>query len=379
MNVLIVVTHLLGTGHLSRALTLGRAFVAAGHQVTLASGGMPAPLLDHAGLTFLQLPPIRSDGTNFTRLLDGDGQEVAEATFTARQTALISALTPAPDILITELFPFGRRVLSAEFLGLLEAAKALPRPPVILASIRDILAPPSKPSKAIRADEIIARFYDAVLVHSDPVATRLEQSWPVSDMLQARLKYTGYVAPLAADPHPTQLGEGEILVSAGGGAVGTALFETAIEAAHLMPTRRWRLLVGGSDSAARVKALERLNPPKGTIIEPARPEFRQMLRHVAASVSMCGYNTALDLMQAGTPAVLVPFDDGAEVEQTLRAESLAQMAAVEVLRSAEMTPRVLCDAVERVMMDGRRADTGLGFDGAGQSVSLAVEMVRARR
>jgi predicted glycosyltransferase len=379
MNVLIVVTHLLGTGHLARALTLGRAFASAGHQVTLASGGMPVPLLDHAGLTFLQLPPIRSDGVNFTRLLDGDHQEVAEATFTARQTALIGALTPAPDILITELFPFGRRVLSAEFLGLLEAAIGLPSPPVILASIRDILAPPSKPSKAIRADDIIARFYDAVLVHSDPAATRLEQSWPVSDMLQARLKYTGYVAPPAATKHPEQLGKDEILISAGGGAVGTALFETAIKAAHLMPTRRWRLLVGGHDGAARIRALERLNPPKGTIIEPARPEFRQMLRHVAASVNMCGYNTALDLMQAGTPAVLVPFDDGAEVEQTLRARSLAQMPAIEVMRSAEMTPRGLCDAVERVMMDGRRADTGLGFDGADQSVTLAVEMARARR
>jgi predicted glycosyltransferase len=84
-------------------------------------------------------------------------------------------------------------------------------------------------------------------------------------------------------------------------------------------------------------------------------------------------------MQAGTPAVLVPFDDGAEVEQTLRARSLAQMPAIEVMRSAEMTPRGLCDAVERVMMDGRRADTGLGFDGADQSVTLAVEMARARR
>ena len=379
MNVLIVVTHLLGTGHLTRALTLGRAFAAAGHQVTVASGGMPPRLLDHKGLTFLQLPPIRSDGTNFTRLLDGDGQEVAEATFTARQTALIGALLPAPDILISELFPFGRRVLSAEFLGLLGAAVALPRPPVILASVRDILAPPSKPSKAARADDIIARFYDAVLVHSDPAAIRLEQSWPVSEMLQARLRYTGYVAPPAAGPHAMQLGKDEVLVSAGGGGVGAALFEGAIKAAHLMPSRRWRLLVGGRDATERVRALEQLNPPKGTIIEPARPEFRQMLRHAAASVSMCGYNTALDLMQAGTPAVLVPFDDGAEVEQTLRAESLAQMPGIEVLRSGEMTPRALYDAVERVMQVGRRVGSDLGFDGAAQSVRLAVEMAKARR
>ncbi|HBR43215.1 MAG TPA: glycosyltransferase, partial [Sulfitobacter sp.] len=43
MKVSIVVTHLLGTGHLARALTLGRAYGAAGHDVQVVSGGMPAP------------------------------------------------------------------------------------------------------------------------------------------------------------------------------------------------------------------------------------------------------------------------------------------------------------------------------------------------
>ena len=33
MKVMIAVTHLLGTGHLARALTLGRAFAAQGHVV----------------------------------------------------------------------------------------------------------------------------------------------------------------------------------------------------------------------------------------------------------------------------------------------------------------------------------------------------------
>jgi len=378
MNVLIVVTHLLGTGHLSRALTLGRAFAAAGHAVTAASGGMPAPHLDHRGVTLLQLPPLRSDGTNFTRLLDSTGQEAGKDTMIARHSALIAALEPAPDILITELFPFGRRVLGDEFSALLEAAKALPRPPVILASIRDILVPPSKPSKATLADEIIARFYDAVLVHSDPRGTKLEQSWPVSDVLRPSLRYTGYVAPPPADPHPDQVGQDEILVSAGGGAVGASLFETAIGAARLMPDRRWRLLVGGSDAKDRIANLQSHNPPGNTRIEPARPDFRQMLYHATASVSMCGYNTALDLLQAGTQAVLVPFDDGQEVEQGLRAQSLGHLPGIAVLRSADLTPRALCDALESVISDPPRDQSGLKFNGAAQTVKLAVEMAEIR-
>jgi len=379
MKVLIAVTHLLGTGHLSRALTLGRAFAGAGHGVTIASGGMPAPQLDHSGITLLQLPALRSDGTNFTRLLDRNGQQADEQTLKARCAALTDALDLAPDILITELFPFGRRVLSDEFLALLKAASSLPRRPVILASVRDILAPPSKPSKAIRTDQIIARFYDAVLVHSDPRGTKLEQSWPVSDSLRAKLRYTGYVAAPPPDLHTNQIGKDEILVSAGGGGVGTTLFQTAIAAAHLMPSRRWRLLVGGSDAAARITSLQGRSPPAGTIIEPARPDFRQMLHHAAASVSMCGYNTALDLLQAGTRAVLVPFDAGHEVEQGLRAQSLGAWPGMSVLRSADLTPRALCEAIEQVIGDPPRANTNLRFDGAAQSVALATDMAGARR
>lgn len=209
MKVLIAVTHLLGTGHLSRALTLGRAFAAAGHQVCVASGGFPAPQLRHDGLDLVQLPPLRSDGVDFTRLLTPDGTVADEGYHTARQDALRSALTEMqPDVLITELYPFGRRSLKTEFLALLEAAHALPRRPIVLASIRDILAPPSKPRKAVEADAVIAEFYDAVLVHSDPAATRLEISWPVSEMLAGKLRYTGFVAPRAAAPHPEQTGAG---------------------------------------------------------------------------------------------------------------------------------------------------------------------------
>jgi predicted glycosyltransferase len=378
MKVLIVVTHLLGTGHLSRALTLGRAFAGAGHGVTVASGGMAVPQLDHRGVTLLQLAPLRSDGTNFTRLLDDAGLEADSDTFKARSDALLAALKANPDILITELFPFGRRILGDEFLTLLRGADALTPRPVILSSIRDILAPPSKPSKVTRADQIIAQFYDGVLVHSDPRGTKLDQSWPVSDTLRASLRYTGYVAPPRAAPHPERAGSGEVLVSAGGGSVGTSLYEAAIGAARLMPARQWRLLVGGSDSAAQISALKALSPTENVTIEPARPDFRQMLNHAAASVSMCGYNTALDLLQAGTPAVLVPYDAGQEVEQGLRAQSLGALDGMKVLRSADLTPQRLTKAVEQVIAAPPRPDSMLKFDGATQTVALAVDMAKAR-
>ena len=376
MKVMIAVTHLLGTGHLARALTLGRAFAARGHVVQIASGGLPAPQLDHAGITLHQLPPLRSDGVNFTALLDATGAAATPAYLAARQQALCAALTGlAPDILITELFPFGRRVLSAEFIALLDTAQALPRPPVLLSSIRDILAPPSKPERAQRTEEIVTRRYDAVLVHSDPQAAPLERSWPVSERLAPLLRYTGYVAPPAPVPHPGRVGADEILVSAGGGSVGRALFETAAAAARQRPETRWRILVGGQDAATTIQSL-----PRGdnTVIEPARPDFRQMLPRAAASVSMCGYNTALDLVQAGTPAVFVPFDAGGEVEQGLRAGALSALPGIRVLPAAELTPEALNNALAAVLADPPRPTGGLKFDGAAQSVAIACAMAQAR-
>lgn len=373
MKVMIVVTHLLGTGHLSRALTLARAFQAAGDQVQLVTGGFPAPQLSADGVAMLQLPPLRSDGVNFSQLLTPSGER-ADATYhQSRSAALCGALLQMqPDVLITELYPFGRRSLRQEFKTLLQAARNLPKPPQILASIRDILAPPSKPEKATKADAVIADFYDAVLVHSDPQATALEISWPVSQMLARKLRYTGFVAPAPAGPHPDLEGRGEVLVSAGGGSVGDDIYRCALEAARLTPDLPWRLLVGGSDAETRIADLRRI--PSPARIERARPDFRQMLSHVAASVSMCGYNTALDLLQAGTPAVFIPFDAGREVEQGLRAQSLAPMPGFQCLRSAEMTPQALVSAVAKVMGSPTRATSNLQFDGARRSVEIAHEL-----
>lgn len=379
MKVMIVVTHLLGTGHLSRAITLARGFQNANHHVCLVSGGAAAAQLDTTGLRVAQLPALRSDGVNFTRLLTEKGELADTDYLQSRSRILLEQLrSESPDVLITELFPFGRRSLSEEFGDLLEAATTLPRRPLILSSIRDILAPPSKPAKAERADAIIGKYYDGVLVHSDPEVTRLNTSWPVSPLLSTKLLYTGYVAPVPAGNHPNAEGEGEILVSAGGGEVGGPIFRAAIEAARKMTNRRWRLLVGGSQPAARISELSELAQGLPVTIEAARPDFRQMLNHAAVSVSMCGYNSAMDLLQSGIPATLIPFDEGNEVEQGLRAQNLADLPAFEVLPSKSLDGTSLAASVSRLLAAERRSGSAYRFDGAEESVRLIERMIEAR-
>jgi predicted glycosyltransferase len=283
-----------------------------------------------------------------------------------------------PDVVLTELYPFGRRVLAGEFQQTLAAARALSPRPLICASIRDILAPPSKPEKVQATADVISEFYDTVLVHSDPALVPLDQSWPVTPEIAAKIRYTGFVAPAPAGPHPEGLGQDDILVTAGGGDVGQRLFDTALLAAGETPDQHWRLLVGGGEANARREHLK-AKAPENCVITPPTPDFRQMLYHTRACVSYCGYNTALDILQAGTPAVFVPFDAGGETEQSLRAKALSTLPGIEVVTSTDLGATSLIGALEKVRQSGRRSSGKYDFTGAQRTVDIVTDLSKEPR
>ena len=380
-RVTILITHLLGTGHLARALTLASACLAGGFKPQVISGGMPTAHLDTSGVDLVQLPPIRSDGVNFTRLLDSAGNPVTACLMSDRSRSIIGAFEEfPPDVLITELFPFGRRVLQDEFETALTAAKKTVRPPLVLSSIRDILAPPSNPGKAEQAEARLARFYDGVLVHSDRDVIPLEASWPVTQDLAAMLFYTGFIAaPQDPAGNASQDGAEEILVTAGGGPVGRKLFETAIVAARIGGTRRWRLLVGGGDAAGICAVLNDAAGRAPIMAEPARRDYRDMLRRCAAAVGQCGYNTALDWLQAGVAGVFVPFAEAGEVEQSLRAQLLGERYGYGLIAEEDLTPENLADAAETAVRRGRIVAGNLKLDGGAESARIISNLLEARR
>ena len=173
-SVFIYVQHLLGVGHLSRALALSQGLIAAGSPVTLVSGGFPAPNLSRdPKLRWVQLPPVRARDATFTLLEDEAGQPIDDAWREGRRRALLAAYAAAkPQVLITELYPFGRRMMAFELLLLLTVAKDAATPPLIVSSVRDILATP-KPERMAATCDLVRRYYDLVLVHGDPAVIPL--------------------------------------------------------------------------------------------------------------------------------------------------------------------------------------------------------------
>lgn len=379
LRILIHVQHLLGTGHFRRAAAIGSALAAAGHEVEIVSGG-PRPAHPDVGTAHLfQLPALRAADSRFTALVDEHGQPIDAAWKNRRRDILLGRFAALrPDVLITELFPFGRRQLEFELLPLLDAARAQSPRPLLLCSLRDVLVTPRDPEKVSRALER-AQGYDRILVHGDPALIDLPASYPASRALGERVVYTGYImAPSHADP-PGDDGTDEIIVSSGGGAVGARLLETALAARALSePGHRWRFLLGADLPA---EARQRLLASQGAlaIVEDARADFPGLLRRCRVSLSQAGYNTVMDIMQANARAVLVPFAGGGETEQAQRAAALAARGWATVLDEATLGATSLAAAVAEAARRPRPGATSLRREGAAAVVRLVDELQAERR
>lgn len=409
-SVLFWVQHLLGIGHLQRALRIAGALVEQGIAVTVVSGGMPQDLPCDPAVSFIQLPPLHARDTGFA-LIDETGAPLDDSLRERRRDALLAAFAAVrPDAVVLEGFPFARRAFRFELDPLIAASHAAFWNPPIFCSVRDIVVVRDDLRRHREIVERVRRDIDRVLVHGDPALIPFDASFPPAPEIADRLVYTGYVAPLASLPDPPPLHSlpspppqagkgrvgvlpqpenpkirerrtpeeaGEVLVSAGGGAAGRILLEAALAArrAGCLAHLPWRLITGKNLPAAEAAAL-RARAPSGVAIERFRDDFSAMLRACRVSVSQAGYNTVLDLLGARARAVLVPFAGGRETEQELRAERLAALGAAELVRENELSPATLTAAIERA---ASRPPPQIAIDtgGAARSAWLIAEAIGA--
>ncbi|MEM8626993.1 MAG: glycosyltransferase, partial [Pseudomonadota bacterium] len=410
--------HLLGIGHLKRAGLLVDAMAAAGLEVHVVAGGvMTHPDWFHGGVLH-QLPALQAGpGNDFTNLVDDQGQPATPAHDAERKrllTALAHKISPA--CVVIEHYPFGRRRFRHELAPLLKLwADRVP----VLSSVRDILvvgsdggadaARSEQTEKAARkaawmVGEVNDRFA-GVLVHADPHVITLAETFTPASQLAPPLLYTGYVtqapAALPASPADRDL----IVVAAGGGAVGGALMRTALHVA-LRPacgdraagSERWLLLTGPNLPRAERDALAAMVSAEVTgsgrhadiRLEPARDDYPSLLRAARASISQGGYNTMMDLLAAGTPAVLVPFEAKGETEQRLRCDRFARThPSWQIVPENALDQAALSQALAHALAHGgdrqpettavpAAASTQVDTDGARRSAALVTHACALR-
>ncbi|MDF1733907.1 MAG: glycosyltransferase [Minwuia sp.] len=341
---MIHVQHLLGVGHLSRAARLANALDLAGMDVALVSGGREAPqIVTRPRVRRVQLPSVRAADASFSTLVDENDRPIDDRFRRNRCNRLLNQYEDfRPELLVTELFPLGRRQLRFEMLPLLEMAHLDRHCQTIACSVRDIVN--RRPQRQGEMLEWLNRYYRVVVAHGDQDFLSLQDSAPFLDQYRGNVLHTGYLTD--AQPLGTRPETGEVLVSAGGGAVGDSLFAAAAAArgssslAHLV----WRFRHGRDAPVDRIAHWRALAGP-GAIFEPVAPDFTDRLAAARLAIGQIGYNTAAELLATGTPAVIVPFAGGAETEQTRRAERFAAMG-YPVLPESRLTPGNLVAAID---------------------------------
>jgi predicted glycosyltransferase len=380
--VLIHVQHLLGIGHLQRAAAIAGALQERGAKVVLVTGGVRVPQVEAAlekrGVKVLRLASARSADSSFSALLDQNGQIVDDAWKERRRDAVLQLFTETkPDVVITEMYPFGRRNFRFELAPLLEAARARARPPLIACSVRDILVTKQKAGRAEEMAEAARRFYDLVLVHSDPKLIPFDATFARAADIRDLIRYTGYVTEAKPNIANADRSDGEILISAGGGAVGWPLLQAAVEARALSTERArpWRLITGGNLPQAEFDRLQ--SAADGFIVERFRTDFKDLLARCRVSVSQGGYNTVLEILASRTPAVIVPFAEGAESEQTDRARLLAEKHLLRLLPAPELDAKRLAVEIDHAAVMALPAFT-INLDGAHESAALILDALAKR-
>jgi predicted glycosyltransferase len=378
-SVVIYVQHLLGIGHLRRASLLCNALQKNNFEVHLITGGMPVSAPLQRNVKVHQLAPVRSLDSRFNNLIDENNQAIDEDWKRRRCDQLLTLFNNiSPQALITETYPFGRRMMRFELLPLLKAAHRQSQRPLIISSIRDILQPKSKPGREVEISNLVNQYYDKILIHGDENFATLADTFSLANDVAHKVCYTGYISEPIKIEQQTGDGKDEVVVSGGGGIASLPLLKCAIAAKPLstMNNKTWRLLAGPNIDQNNFYLLQK-ESTTSLIIERNRSDFSAILNHCAVSVSQAGYNTVMDVLKTGARAVMVPFSDAGEVEQTLRASLLQKRGRIVALSQNNLNPESLATAIDEAM-DMPQLALDVKMKGAEMSAQLLKEWFDAR-
>ncbi|QUM85883.1 glycosyltransferase family protein [Moritella sp. 28] len=377
-RIMYYVQYLLGIGHVRRSSLIVQALCEQGAHVDVIFGGMPVPSMSFGDATMHQLMAVKSADSGFSGLVKADNTPVSDDDKKERTQALLALCeTLQPDLIVTETYPFGRRQMRFELLPLLNWVKSQSNPPVLVSSIRDILQRRS----AVREQEyvnLVQTYYQHVLVHGDKNFYPLEKSFPVADMIADKISYSGYVCPTMENGGSSQKTRDTIVVSVGGGSIGKdilvavmALFKSGFAA-----DKKWLLITGPNMDSAD-KAYFKTQEQSNLQVVDLADDFLKELNNAYVSISRAGYNTVMDLLLTGVPAVVIPFEGEGETEQLARSEILVEGRVLQSVKNDELSVETLKSAINTAVGSTAKK-VNIDNQGAHKSAKLLIEWASSR-
>jgi predicted glycosyltransferase len=393
-RVLFYCQSLLGIGHFVRSRQL--LFALRDFDALFLYGGEFVPDFDlPAWVEAVYLPAIKSDAS-FERLYAVDDSYSLPEIQARRKEMLLAAFDRfAPDVLLIELFPFGRRKFNFELLPLLAHARAT-RPEVkMVCSLRDILV--SRPDQARYEAEVCAlmnQYFDLLLIHADPRLQRLEETFGNVSGINCAIRYTGYVGQTIVR-HDENVGQTLVrsgsgqtkvcptfLVSVGAGRVGSELIYCALDAdKRLTGPRRLHILTGPHMRVEEFQCLRQRAEGRSYItIERHTTQFLTLLRQADLSISMAGYNTCMDILSAGVRALVWPFTEHENGEQMMRARKLERLGYVNLLDPAKLDPDYMAAEIVRCLdLPTPAPSVALDLQGAPRTAELLTSLLEGKK
>ncbi|WP_028580400.1 glycosyltransferase family protein [Desulfogranum japonicum] len=353
MRLFVYCQHVLGIGHLIRTLELIKA--CSDMEVFLALGGRQTTVEFPKDIHLLQLPSLMMDAT-FSGLQTSSETDNLMQTKEQRKEMLLKSFKEIePDILLIELYPFGRNAFTFELEPLLRYARAHAPDCLVACSVRDILVERDNATKfEQRAVDRLNAFFDLVLVHADASIITLDATFSRIDDILIPIHYTGYVCRTQSISavHKTeklQPGIQHIVVSAGSGSVGMDLLMAAVKAQKILQKKIPARMLVFTGPYANQKDVAHLRNIAGDSVEIQSfcQDLPALLRQASLSVSMGGYNTTMELLQAGCPALIFPFSQNHE--QHMRASLLSKKAHFFLLEPRDLDPGMLAGCMEQAL------------------------------
>lgn len=208
-----------------------------------------------------------------------------------------------PDIVITEMWPIGRRTFNSEMLRLVDHVAGVPALPSLVCMARDVPSFSEGEPNWPLARDILRDSYDLVIVAGDEKVIRLEDFWPELAGSGIPVEYSGYFGPTVDTRQRTTLDE--VVVTAGGGSrvadeefVRDAIVGLSRSVLQHLPYtvhgglyRRVRITEPGSSDEIPIRWTD---------------GFVRRLQTAQCVISQAGYGSVTETLAVGTPTVLVP-------------------------------------------------------------------------
>jgi predicted glycosyltransferase len=372
MKIIFYCQHVLGIGHLFRSLEICEALKR--HEVLLISGGPHIETNKPKHVKVVRLPELQMD-SGFKGLFSPQPNISLERIKAQRQKDLLALFEKEkPDLFLVELYPFGRKAFRFELDPLLAAIRNQKTSPCgVVCSVRDILVEKEDQQRHEGlALDTLNRYFDAVLVHSDPNLVKFEETFFRHTEIRIPLFYTGYIAKKPPGNARQQIRnrlEMEdkdlmIVASAGGGSVGKPLLESAMRAFKKFgvdSSARLFVYTGPYIDAQDFAYLQSLANQK-IRVEKFTSDFLAYLAAADLSISMGGYNTSMNLLACGVPALVWPF--GFNSEQRLRAQRLAERGAFKILKEQDLQHDRLARIIMQTLSEMHPGKLDINLEGA---------------